>query len=59
MQGQGTYSKVREFPVGDMLCARHNNQGPVWLPGEVKGVEGSVLYTILLENGQTVCQHMD
>ena len=23
------------------------------------GIQGSVLYTILLENGQTVCQHME
>ena len=59
MQGHNAHSELREFPVGDMLCARHHSQGPVWLPGEVTGVQGSVLYTILLENGQTVCQHMD
>ena len=41
------------------MCARHYRQGPVWLSREVTGIQGSVLYTILLENGQTVCQHME
>ena len=44
--------------AGDMVFAKNYSEGPVWSL-EVTGVQGSVLYTILLENGKTVQKHID
>jgi len=34
-------------------------QGQVWLPDNITDIQGSMLYTFLLDDGRTVCKHAD
>lgn len=54
MHGHDVREKPREFQVGDLVYARNYGQGPTWLPGKVTGIQGAVLYTILLEDGRSM-----
>lgn len=58
-RGHDVRSQFREFKVGDKVYARNYGQGPVWLPGEVVAVSGSVSYTVALEDGRNVRRHTE
>lgn len=58
-QGHDVHSRLREFSVGDNVYARNYGQGPLWLPGKVIDVSGSVSYLILLEDGRRAHRHVD
>ena len=53
--GHDVHSRPRDYQVGDKVYARNYGPGPLWLPGAVLEVRGSVLYSIQLEDGRSVC----
>lgn len=58
-RGHDVRSQFCEFKVGDKVYACNYGQGPVWLPGEVVAVSGSVSYTVALEDGRNVHRHTE
>ena len=58
-QKHGNCSKERQFNVGSSVYARNYSQGPLWLPGMVLNLEGSVMYQIRLNNNQVIRRHID
>ena len=58
-QGHDVCSQLRKFRVGEKVSACNYGQGPLWLPGEVVRVSGSVSYSVALEDGRNVHRHTE
>lgn len=58
-QAHDVHAKPQVFAVGDTVFARNYRQGQLWLPGQVVGIQGAVLYDILLNDGRTVRRHVE
>ncbi len=58
-RGHDSHAKLRNFSVGDFVYAKNYVKGPRWLPGTITERLGSVMYGLLLENGQRVRKHAD
>ena len=58
-RGHDSHAKLRHFSVGDFVYAKNYVRGPRWLPGTITERLGSVMYGLLLENGQRVRKHAD
>ena len=41
------------------MYARNYSQGPLWLPGVVLNLEGSVMYQIRLNDNRVIRRHID
>lgn len=54
-----SHSRSREWVVGEDVYAMNYGPGSKWLPGKVIGLEGSVVYSIELEDGRKVKRHAD
>ena len=51
--------QLREFAVGAQVLVKKFGWGPLWLPGVVKKLTGTVSYTDELEDGRVVRRHVD
>lgn len=58
-QGHDAHAQVRLFKVGDLVYAKNYGSGSLWLPGKITGVQGSVMYTVSLDDGRIVTKHAD
>ena len=52
------HARSREFKCGDLVHVRNFSQGPMWIPGVVIQVQGPMLYTVELPNGELKCRHV-
>ena len=59
VQSHDAHSKDRQFAVNDTVYARNYGSGPLWLPGMVVGLQGSVMLRVKLANGNVVVRHFD
>ena len=57
--GHDSRAKSREFRVDELVYAKNYGSGLPWLPGKVVKKLGTVMYRVLLENGQKVRKHAD
>ena len=58
-QAHDRRARHREFQVGDSVYAKNYGSGNAWLPGKVTAVHGSMLVTVKLLDGRSVCKHFD
>ena len=58
-KGHDSRAKSREFRVDELIYAKNYGSGLPWLPGKVVEKLGTVMYRVLLENGQKVRKHAD
>ena len=63
----GSYSTIvqHSMPLQGLILGKQHRtrlnfgQGPPWLPGIIQESKGPVPYTVELEVGRVLCQHMD
>ena len=58
-KGHDIRARHREFQIGELVYVSNYGQGQTWLPGKMTGVQGSVLYSVLLDVGRSVRKHID
>ena len=51
--------KNRAFKVGDTVLVRNFTSGPLWLPGSVVGLHGTLTYDVKLDDGRRMRRHLD
>ena len=53
------HSRLKTFQIGDYVQIRDFPTGTGWLPGIITKANGSLSFWVKLQDGQTVCQHVD
>ena len=53
------HSRDQVFQVGDLVFLKNFGNGPAWLPGEIKEIQGPVSYTVMLNDGRSFKKHVD
>ena len=51
--------KNRAFKVGDTVLVRNFTSGPLWLPGSVVGLRGTLTYDVKLDDSRGMRRHID
>ena len=52
-------AKARTFAMGDGVYIRDFSSGKSWVPGKVESICDPLTYWVELQNGQSVCRHVD
>ena len=58
-RAHNAHMQQRELQPGAQVYAKNFGQGPPWLPGVIQESKGPVSYTVELEDGRVLCQHVD
>ena len=53
------HSNICRFQIGDRVFVRNYTNGPTWLSGETKEIQGPLSYTVLLLDGPYAKKHID
>ena len=53
------HSNIHIFQIGDRVFERNYTNGPTWLSGETKEIQGPLSYTVLLLDGPYAKKHID
>lgn len=53
------HSALRQFSVHDKVYVGNYGRGPVWLPGTVVGLQGTVMYRVVLVDKRECVRHID